>query len=390
MSFALEIFTESWELLQEASIYILFGIVVGGLLRVLLNPMTVAQHLGKGRFTSVFKAALLGIPIPVCSCGVLPVAASLKKQGANNGAVTAFLISTPESGVDSIALTYALLDPIMTIARPATAFLSAAVAGLTENLFNLKRDAKSSAPDLSCPVDNCCDGVDCPPEEHGRHHSLTEKLKFGMEYAFGELWGDLALWFFIGLLLAGAITSLIPADLMTMYLGGGLVAMLIMLAAGIPLFICATASTPIAAALILKGVSPGAALVFLLTGPATNIASLAVVVAILGRRATVIYLTAIAGVAVTCGLALDQIYSFFDLSARVLAGEAAELVPLWAQTTGAILLLGLSVRPIYRSLRVRVVSGERDALCEAACCALEASGPLVATSQKDFDCEKPS
>ncbi len=119
MSLILDIIRESWLLLQEASIYVLFGIVVSGLLRIFISPDAVARHLGRGRFMSVFKAALLGIPIPLCSCGVLPAAASLKKQGANNGATTAFLISTPESGVDSLTLTYALLDPIMTIARPA-------------------------------------------------------------------------------------------------------------------------------------------------------------------------------------------------------------------------------------------------------------------------------
>ena len=337
MNLIVNIFAESWDLLQEASIYILFGIVVGGLLRVFLNPTTVVKHLGKGRFASVFKAALLGIPIPICSCGVLPVAASLKKQGANNGAVTAFLISTPESGADSIALTYALLDPVMTVARPSAAFFTATLAGVTENLFHRVGKRTSVRPDLACLVDNCCDGVDCPPEEHSQHHGFTEKLTFGMRYAVVELWGDLAGWFFIGLFLAGAITTLIPDDFMTMYLGGGLLAMVIMLAAGVPLFICATASTPIAAALILKGASPGAALVFLLAGPATNIASLAVLFAILGKRATAIYLAAISVVTVICGLVLDQIYFFFDLSAKALVGQAAELIPVWIQLGGAFI-----------------------------------------------------
>jgi uncharacterized membrane protein YraQ (UPF0718 family) len=247
-----------------------------------------------------------------------------------------------------------MLDPVMTVARPLVAFLTATVAGLTENLFKRKAYSESSTADLSCPVDNCCDGLECPPEEHSNHHSPIEKLKFGMKYAFGELWGDLAVWFLVGILLAGAITALIPDDLMTTYLGGGLVAMLIMLAAGVPLFICATASTPIAAALILKGASPGAALVFLLAGPATNIASLAVLLAILGKRATTIYLAAIAVVSVICGLVLDQIYAFFDLSAMARVGQAAEFVPLWAQVAGAIVLLALSIRPIYHSLRARL------------------------------------
>ena len=255
MSLFLDIILESWRLLLEGSIYVLFGILVGGMLRVFLKPGSVVKNLGRGKFVSVFKAALWGIPIPLCSCGVLPAAASLKKQGANNGATTAFLISAPETGVDSIALTYALLDPVMTLARPAAAFATATAAGLAENLHSQEHEANRVIPDISCPVDNCCDGLECPPEEHGAHHTFSEKLRSGFRYALREIWGDIAVWFLVGLLLAGLITALIPADMITRHLGGGLPAMLIMLAAGIPLYICATASTPIAAALILKGKS---------------------------------------------------------------------------------------------------------------------------------------
>jgi uncharacterized membrane protein YraQ (UPF0718 family) len=282
---------------------------------------------------------------------VLPAAAALKKQGANNGATTAFLISTPESGVDSIALTYALLDPIMTIARPIAAFATAAAAGLTENIVRRGDDKNQMVPDLSCPVDGCCDGSDCPPEEHQNHHTFYEKMRAGLGFALGELWADIASWFFVGLLFAGVITTLVPHDMMNRYLGGGLESMLIMLVAGIPLYICATASTPIAAALILKGVSPGAALVFLLVGPATNITSLTVVVKILGKRATAIYLSSLAVCGVAFGLLLDRIYLAFGLSPRALAGQAAEFVPDWAQFGGAIVLLVLSIGPCWRALQ---------------------------------------
>ncbi|NOQ45353.1 MAG: SO_0444 family Cu/Zn efflux transporter, partial [Desulfobulbaceae bacterium] len=260
MTYIYDILLASWHMLEQASFYMLFGLLVGGLLKVFLSPAYVARHLGTGRFSSVFKAALLGIPIPLCSCGVLPAAALLKKQGANNGATTAFLISTPESGVDSISITYALLDPIMTVARPIAAFISAFVAGISENLFNPPQTKPGVQADLSCPVDNCCEGVDCPPEEHRRHHSLLERLRTGLRYAATDLWGDLAGWFFAGILLAGIITVLVPDDFISRYLGGGMSSMLLMLAFGIPLYICATASTPIAAAFILKGVSPGTAL----------------------------------------------------------------------------------------------------------------------------------
>jgi hypothetical protein len=273
---------------------------------------------------------------------------SLRKQGANNGATTAFLISTPESGVDSISITYALLDPIMTVARPFVAFVTATIAGIAENLFGNSGPNKRIIPDLSCPVDNCCDGQNCDPETHRRHHTFFEKIKAGVTYAFSDLWEDIAKWFLFGVLLAGFITVLIPDDIFSTYLGSGLSAMLLMLAIGIPLYICATASTPIAAALILKGVSPGAALVFLLVGPATNVASLTVVTGILGKRATAIYLTTIAVSAVFFGLVVDQIYTSMGISAQAMVGQASEVMPLWIQGVGAILVLILSLKPLYR------------------------------------------
>ena len=347
LSFIQNVFFASWDMLQQASIYILFGLLVGGLLKMFLSPAYVAAHLGSGRFSSVFKAALLGIPIPLCSCGVLPAAISLKKQGANNGATTAFLISTPESGVDSISITWALLDPIMTMARPIAAFISAFVAGCAENFFNPPDRHNKATPDLSCPIDNCCDGEDCPPHEHKRHHSLAEKIRTGIKYAATDLWADLAGWFFIGILLAGLISVLVPDAVISRYLGGGLVSMLLMLAFGIPLYICATASTPIAAAFIMKGVSPGTALVFLLVGPATNITSLSVLVGLLGKRATSLYLLSIGIVSVLCGLAVDAIYLSFGISAVAAVGQAAEVLPGWLMVSAALLLLVLSIRPFY-------------------------------------------
>jgi uncharacterized membrane protein YraQ (UPF0718 family) len=353
MGFLLDMLQASWHLLSDASIYVLFGILVGGLLKVFLSPATVARHLGEGRFSSVIKAALLGIPMPLCSCGVLPAAAALKRQGANNGATASFLIATPESGVDSIAITYALLDPVMTVARPAAAFLAATTAGVAENLMAPPEATLAAKPDLSCTVDACCDGEDCTTEEHRRHHSLAEMLRAGLGYAFGELWGDLAVWFAVGILLAGAITVAVPTEVMGRFLGGGVISMLLMLAVGIPLYICATASTPIAAALILKGVSPGAALVFLLAGPATNITSLTVLVGVLGKRATAIYLASIALVAVAAGLLVDQVYAALGLAPAAIVGGAAEIVPAWAQIAGASLLIVLSIRPVWRSLKGR-------------------------------------
>jgi uncharacterized membrane protein YraQ (UPF0718 family) len=261
--------------------------------------------------------------------------------------------------VDSIAITYALLDPVMTVARPVAAFAAATTAGVAENLVAPPQATAASEPDLSCTVDTCCDGQDCAPDEHRSHHTLAEKLRAGLGYAFGELWGDLATWFAVGILLAGAITAAVPTEVMSRFLGGGVTSMLLMLAVGIPLYICATASTPIAAALILKGVSPGAALVFLLAGPATNITSLTVLVGVLGKRATAIYLASIAVIAVAAGLLVDQVYAALSLAPAAIAGEAAEIVPRWVQIAGAAVLMALSIRPVWRSLkgRWRQVSG---------------------------------
>jgi uncharacterized membrane protein YraQ (UPF0718 family) len=347
MQLFIDVFFQAWRLLSDASIYILFGLLISGLLRVFFSPYAVAQHLGHGKFLPVLKAALIGIPLPLCSCGVLPAAVALKKQGANNGATTAFLIATPESGVDSIAITYALLDPIMTIVRPLAAFVMAAAAGIAENLMNPANLQTYGTPDLSCPVDGCCSGVECSPAVHRKHHTLGEKLVAGFKFAFNDVWRDMVGWFFIGIMLAGLITALIPNDVFQSYLGGGLPAMLLMLFAGIPLYICATASTPIAAALILKGVSPGAALVFLLAGPATNIAALTVLVGILGRRATAIYLATIAGCTVGIGLLVDRLYHHFGLSAQALVGHAADLVPFWVGLSATIVLIALSVKPLW-------------------------------------------
>jgi uncharacterized membrane protein YraQ (UPF0718 family) len=247
----------------------------------------------------------------------------------------------------------------MTVARPVVAFFTAAVAGIAENLLEKSGSDKQVHPDLTCPVDQCCDGVNCRPEDHKRHHSVAEKLWAGVRYAFTDFWNDLAGWFFIGLLAAGLIAVLIPDEMVKTYLGSGLPAMLFMLAVGIPLYICATASTPIAAALILKGVSPGAALVFLLAGPATNVAALTVMAGIIGKRATAIYLVAIAVSTVVSGLILDQVYSALGVSAQAVVSGAATEIPAWIEVAGALALVLLSLPLFFRKTREALRSWQR-------------------------------
>jgi hypothetical protein len=248
----------------------------------------------------------------------------------------------------------------MTVLRPFVAFVTASVAGIAENLFNPNFTKTKIVPDLTCPVDACCDGVNCSPEVHEHHHTFLEKLRAGFRFAVLDLWGDLAAWFFVGLLLAGVITALIPDDVLRTYLGTGLPAMLLMLTVGIPLYICATASTPIAAALILKGVSPGAALVFLLAGPATNIASLTVLTRVLGKRATAIYLATISVSAVFFGLVVDQIYAWFGLSARAMIGQASEIIPMWAGLVGTLIIMFISIKPLSQAIKARLNPAKKE------------------------------
>ncbi|PIE31235.1 hypothetical protein CSA56_18980 [candidate division KSB3 bacterium] len=328
LSYSIRYFEACWEMTVEMAPYIGFGFFMAGILHIFVNPLTITKYLGKGRIKSVIYAALLGIPLPLCSCGVLPTTASLKKQGANDGAAISFMIATPETGVDSIAVTYALLDPLMTLFRPLAAFVTAVAAGILQNFAgNTYREIEHNIVlDLSCKVDHCCDGIGCPPNKHRNHHSWWEKLSAAIRYGFGEILDDIAKWLVLGIAIAGAIAVLIPEHLIRIYLNGGIHSMLLMLLLGIPFYICATSSTPIAAALILKGVSPGAALVFLLAGPATNAATISVVYGLFRKRATAIYIGSIAICAVGMGLLLDTLYAHFGMTAQSQALAARQKV----------------------------------------------------------------
>ncbi len=290
---------------------------------------------------------------------MLPAATFLQRKGANKGAISAFLISTPESGIDSIAISLALLDPIMTVMRPLSAFITAISVGLLENILNWSKNDAPLPIDLSCPVDGCCDGLECPPEEHAHHHSMFEKVRAGIRFGLLDIWGDIVLWFFAGLVIAGAIMAFVPDTFMENWLGGGFSSMLVMLVVGVPLYICASASTPVAAALILKGVSPGAALVFLLVGPATNITSLSVLVGILGKKSTLRYLLVLSIFSLCLGMGLDSVYHLTGIEPQAVIGKAADLIPLHIKEVGAVLLLLLSVRPVFTQIRKKIHKPEK-------------------------------
>ena len=274
---------------------------------------------------------------------MLPAAASFKKQGATKGAIASFLVSTPESGIDSIAITYALLDPIMTVVRPIAAFVTGIAAGTFENVVSYNKERgkeEASAPTPCCSKDHGTIAVIPAP-------GFKDRFIEGTKYAFIDVWGDIVFWFSAGLVIAGIITVYIPDHLSEMVLGGGLVSMLAMLLIGMPVYICATASTPVAAALLLKGASPGAVLVFLLVGPATNMTSLSVLVKILGKMGTIRYLLTIAVSAVAFGLFLDTIYNKFNIEPKAIIQEAREVLPHSVKLFFAVILILLSCYHFY-------------------------------------------
>lgn len=334
MEIVMQILAESWSVLAESAPYLLFGFFAAAVLHAFVSTDAVGRHLGGSKIGSVVKAALVGIPLPLCSCGVLPAAIGLRRKGASKGATLSFLVSTPETGVDSIALTYALLGPVFAIVRPVAAFITAVVAGVGENLWG--KDTLPPEAKLSCG----CEAPSLPPGT-----PLAQRLREGLRYAFVDLLGDLAPWLAVGFLLAGLIGVVVPDAFIATYLGQGWLPLLIMLAVGIPLYICATASTPIAAALLLKGLSPGAALVLLLAGPATNLAALSVLAGTLGVGTTARYLAAIAGTTLALGWLLDV--TLPGLGAAVVAGAAGsgEFLPAGVELAGAVLLVVLALWP---------------------------------------------
>ncbi|MFQ5869865.1 MAG: SO_0444 family Cu/Zn efflux transporter, partial [Candidatus Zixiibacteriota bacterium] len=306
---------ETWSIFKEASLFILFGFAVAGILNAFLSPALVLKHLGRKGFKSIFLASLFGIPLPLCSCSTLPTALALRRKGAGKGATLSFLISTPETSVDSIAITYGLMDVTMTIFRPFAALITALTAGVaTERLV----------PDEEEPVKGTGESTAQSPQEEWE---TRKSVKAGFRYAFVNLFDEISYWLVFGLILSGLLGALLPPDFVTKYLGGGLLPMLLMLVIGIPIYICASASTPIAAALVLKGLNPGAALVFLLAGPATNIASLGVLTKEFGKKVVAIYLASIALVSLILGGFVNLIYSLGGVDPVTTMGKAAEVIP---------------------------------------------------------------
>jgi uncharacterized membrane protein YraQ (UPF0718 family)/copper chaperone CopZ len=312
------IFNESISLWLAIAPYLILGLFIAGVLHVFLGRDFISRHLGGSTLGSIVKATVLGIPLPICSCGVIPVAASLKKEGASTSATLSFLVSTPTTGVDSIFATYSLMGPLFTVFRPLAAFISGVSIGLFNHLWN--KETSQSAP------------------SHQTHSISTKfKLKAVFRYGFVELVQDIGKWLLIGVVIGGILTAVIPQEFLLNYFSNPLLQILVMLVLAIPLYVCATGSIPIATALIQKGISPGAALVFLIAGPATNTVTLSFVRSKLGKRAFYLYLSAIILVSILMGLLFNLLWKGLGGNVSLISPHGG-MMASWIQISAGILL----------------------------------------------------
>jgi len=382
------LFTNFMDLFLDSAPWLLLGLVLAGMLKMFVPMAWMEKQLGGSGFKTVVKAAVLGAPLPLCSCGVIPAAVGLRRSGASKAATTSFLVSTPETGVDSVTVSYVLLGPFMAIVRPITAIVSAIVAGLLVGRDDPDVPVKtdSSQPSASCcsnkekaevkkvpeKVSSCCSsdvkqdvfqsdshspsGDGQKPHVHVeskpccesakdvaaelKQTSVMSRISKGLHYAATDLVRDTTVWLLVGLFFAALVQTYVPADFMAKW-GDGILAMLVMVLISIPMYICATASTPIAAGLLLAGVSPGAVLVFMLAGPATNIATLGVVAKELGKRALFGYLGGVLGVALISGVLVNYLVETFGFEVMPQIGEQHNLLPSSIVYTSGVVLMVL-------------------------------------------------
>ena len=281
-------------MLNEMSPYILLGFLIAGLLHAFVSRETFARHLSGRSLGTVVKAALIGVPLPLCSCGVLPTAIAMRRNGASRAASSAFLISTPQTGVDSIAATWSLLGPAFAVLRPVAALVTAVFGGAAVGATE-----RNSEESEACTL---------PPDaEEERPSTFIGKIIASLRYGFIDLVGSIGLWLTIGLVIAALITVYVPADFFAILGNKPIVSMIIALIVSVPMYVCATGSIPIALSLILKGLSPGTAFVLLMAGPAANFASFTLISREMGRRAASVYLGSIIVGAMAMGLAIDYL-----------------------------------------------------------------------------------
>lgn len=305
-------------LFSEMAPFLLLGFLLAGILHVWVPNHLYVPKISKPSFNSVLWSALFGVPLPICSCGVIPTSIALRKEGASKGASVSFLISTPATGVDSILATYSLLGGPFAILRPVAAFMTAMLGGLFTNVVTKNEPETGVAvvgethephhehEHCDCEGDHCS----CSQEGHDEHSkkSFAQKVRETLEYGFVNMIGDVSKWLIIGLLLGALIAAFVPDDFFLFLHEYPLLCMVVVLVLAMPMYTCATGSIPLALALVEKGITPGAALVLLMAGPATSIASMLVVGKAFGKRTLAAYLTSIALGALFFGFVIDTFF----------------------------------------------------------------------------------
>ncbi len=373
----LNLLNNIWLVFLDTAFWLLIGLLAAGLIKSFIAEDTMQRWVGGHGIGAILRAALFGAPLPLCSCGVLPAAIGLHRAGASKEATVSFLISTPETSIDSVAVTYALMGPVMAIFRPFAALVNAVGTGL---LTTLVADDKASEiipekPSSETVETSCCSSKKQQPEtvtssccadeqpepvnqqqaaksccsQDKEVKAAPNKFILVLSYAGAELLDDISKWLAFGIVLAGIMLTFIPPDWLAQW-GGGLTAMLVMLVVGIPMYICAVASTPVAAGLLLAGVSPGAVLVFLLVGPATNIASFALLKRELGLKVTAMYLFGLSVLSLMMGLLLEWLLKVQHWQIEANLGEAHAMLPGVVSWVSAFILIFLAIKPLRRAV----------------------------------------
>jgi len=347
----MEFLTTLWNYTHTSAPFLMFGLLISGLIHSFISTDRIKKSLGQDGVWGVIKASLYGIPLPLCSCAVIPTAATLKKNGASNSATSSFLISTPESGIDSIAMTYGMMDLPMTIIRPIAAFFSAFFAGILQMIFN-SDEILIEEEKKSC----------CSKKKEVHEMSFMEKTKKMFHFAFIELIEDMAFWLFLGIVAGAFIDFMVPDN----FFQGldGWYGRFAILAIGIPLYICASATTPIAASLVMKGMSPGMALLVLLVGPATNISNILVMGKYIGKKGVLINVIAIAVVALIMSFATDFYYEAYGngFNFRVSTHDH-EHVALW-ETVLAVIFTVLLMKPLLLKELPKFLKSGKAGCCD--------------------------
>lgn len=281
---------EILHLIYEMAPFLLLGFFLAGLIHAFVPKTLYAKYLSASNWRSVVYATLIGIPIPLCSCGVIPTAMSLRKKGASRGATVSFLIATPQTGVDALMATYSLMGLPFAIVRFISALITALFGGIMVNTLAPQTTDEEAEATEELHCDCCC---------HHHHHeshchpTLLSRLREALRFGFVEMVEDIGKWLIVGLIIAGLITIYMPDDFFTVFQGNTLLSSLSVILLVLPMYLCATSGIPIAVALMLKGLSPGAALVLLMVGPACNMASLIITGKVLGKRALIVYIASI-------------------------------------------------------------------------------------------------